>query len=66
MIVFGYKNKEKYSIYVSKKPLKGHVDLLLIAKEGKKHYVLIKDFNKFMYYHTRHQENNFGTVFTSF
>ena len=27
----------------------------LIGKEGKKHYVLIKDFNTFMYDHTLHR-----------
>ena len=31
-----------------------HVDLLLIRKKDKKHYVLIKDFNTFMYDHTLH------------
>ena len=41
--VFGYENKVKYSIYVSKKCFKeNHVDLYLIAEEGKKYYVLIK------------------------
>ena len=29
-----------------------HVDLLLIGEENKKHHVLIKDFNTFMYDHT--------------
>ena len=32
-----------------------HVDLLLIGEEEKKHYVLIKDFNTFMYDHTLHR-----------
>ena len=31
-----------------------HVDLLLSREEGKRHYVLIKDFNTFMYNHTLH------------
>ena len=31
-----------------------HVDLLLIREEGKRHYVLIKDFDTFMY-HTLHR-----------
>ena len=54
--VFGYENKEKHPIYVSKKCCKEkHVDLLLIAEEGKRHYVLIKDFNTFMYNHTLHR-----------
>ena len=29
-----------------------HVDLLLIGEEGKKNYVLFKNFNTFMYDHT--------------
>ena len=31
-----------------------YVDLLLIGEEAKRHYVLIKDFNTFMYGHTLH------------
>ena len=27
----------------------------MIEKEGSRHYVLIKDFNSFMYYHTLHR-----------
>ena len=39
-------------MYVSKKCCEDeHVDLLLIGEGGKKHYVLIKDFNIFMYDH---------------
>ena len=33
-----------------------HVDLFLIGKEGKIHYVLIKDFDSFVYDHTLHRE----------
>ena len=41
--VFGYENKEKHLIYVSKKCYEdNHVDLLLIGEEGKRHYVLSK------------------------
>ena len=32
------------------------VDLLLIGEGQKKHYVLIKDFNAFMYNHTLHRD----------
>ena len=31
-----------------------HVDLLLMEEKGKKHYVLIKDFKRFIYNHTLH------------
>ena len=53
---FRYENKEKHQIYVSKKYcVEKHVDLLLIGKEGKRHYALIKDFNTFMYDHILHR-----------
>ena len=32
-----------------------HADFLLIEEEGKRHYVLIKYFNTFMYDHTLHR-----------
>ena len=48
--VFGYENKEKYTIYVSKQCYdEKHVDLLLTWEGEKKHYTLIKDFHGFMY-----------------
>ena len=31
------------------------MNLLLIAEDEKRHYVLIKDFNRFMYNKTKHQ-----------
>ena len=37
---------------MSRNTFKRHVDLLLVGEEGKRHYVLIKDFNSFMYDHT--------------
>ena len=54
--VFGYENKEPYPIYVSKEKYENHMELLLITKNENKHYVLIKDFNKFMYNQTKHKE----------
>ena len=54
--IFGYENKEKHPIYVSKKYCEfKHVDVLLIGEEEKRHYVLIKEFNTFMYDHTLHR-----------
>ena len=42
-------------IYISKKCFAdSHVNLLLIVKENAKHYVFIKDLNRFMYDHTPH------------
>ena len=53
--VFGYENKVKYPIYVSKKCCEDkHVNLLLIG-EGEKIQILNKDFNPFMYGHTLHR-----------
>ena len=34
---------------------KDYVDLLLIKKEGKRHYNFIKDFNPFMFDHILHR-----------
>ena len=52
--VFGYENKDIYPIYVSKQCCEEKLVLLLIGEERKRHYVLIKDFNTFMYNHTLH------------
>ena len=54
--VFGYENKQPYPIYISKEKFEDHIELLLITKDENKHYVLIKDFNKFMYQQTKHKE----------
>ena len=54
--VFGYENKEPYPIYVSKEKYEDHMELLLVTENENKHYVLIKDFNKFMYNQTKHKE----------
>ena len=54
--VFGYEDKQPYRIYVSKEKYKDYIDLLLITENKNKHYVLIKDFNKFMYNQTKHKE----------
>ena len=44
--VFGYENKEKHPVYVSKKCCEEkYVHLSLIGEERKSHYVLITDFN---------------------
>ena len=53
--VFGYELKQPYPIYVSKEKYQDHMELLLITKGENKHYVLIKDFNKFMYNQTKHE-----------
>ena len=54
--VFGYENKQPYPIYMSKEKYDDHMNLLYITENENKHYVLIKDFNKFMYNQTKHHE----------
>ena len=54
--VFGYEDKQPYPIYISKEKHEDHMELLLITKDENKHYVLIKDFNKFMFNQTKHKE----------
>ena len=54
--VFSYENKEKYPIYVSKQHCKEkHPDLLLIGEGEKRHHIIIKDFNRFLYDHLLHR-----------
>ena len=61
--VFGYKNKEKHPIYVSKKCYEDkYIDLVLIGKKDNKHYVLIKHFNTFMHDHTLYLGKNIFTI----
>ena len=47
--VFGYEDGQPFPIHISKETFKDQMNLLLITKDEKKHYVLIKDFNAFMY-----------------
>ena len=54
--VFGYEDKQPYPIYASKEKYEDHMEILLVTKDENKHYVLIKDFNKFMYNQTKHKE----------
>ena len=51
--VFGYESKQPYPIYISKEHNEDHMELLLITKNENNHYVLIKDFNKFMFNQTK-------------
>ena len=54
--VFGYENEQPYPIHISKETFEDQMNLLLITKDEKKHYILIKDFDKFMYNQSRHRE----------
>ena len=54
--VFGYEEKQPFPIHISKEKNENHLNLLLITEDEKNHYVLIKDFNKFMYNQTKHKD----------
>ena len=54
--VFGYEDGQPLPIHISKETFKNQMNLLLITKDEKKHYVLIKDFNAFMYNQSKHKD----------
>ena len=53
--VFGYENKQPYPIFVSKEKYDRQMNLLLITENDNKHYVLIKDLNRFMFNQTKYE-----------
>ena len=54
--VFCYENKEPYPIFLSEEKYDREMNLLLITENENNHYVLIKNFNKFMYNQTKHKD----------
>ena len=54
--VFGYEKGQPIPIHISKEESEDQINLLLITKDEKKHYILIKDFNSFMYNQSKHKE----------
>ena len=54
--VFGYEDKQFYAVFVSKGSNEKVLNVLLITEGEKKHYLLIKDFNRMMYNKTKHRE----------
>ena len=52
--VFGYEDGQPFPINISKETFEDQMNLLLITKDEKKHYVLIKDFNAFTYNQSKH------------
>ena len=54
--VFGYEDGQPFPINISKETFEDQMNLLLITEDEKKHYVLIKDFNAFMYNQSIHKE----------
>ena len=53
--IFGYENKLVFPIYVSNKKYKDSIDLLLLIRDNKSHYVHIKDFSRFMFHKTKNK-----------
>lgn len=53
--VFGYEEKQFFPICASKEKYANILNLSLVTEGEKKHYVLIKDFNSFMYDKTKHE-----------
>ena len=47
--VFGYEKRQPFPIYISKEKFENQMNLLLMTEGKNRHYILIKDFNKFMY-----------------
>ena len=61
--VFGYENGQPFLIHISKETFEDQMNLLLITEDEKKHYVLIKDFNAFMYNQSKHKERKHFCMF---
>ena len=51
--VFRYEKQEPYPVYISKEKFNDMLNLLLVTKGKVQHYVLVKDFDKFMYNQTK-------------
>ena len=61
--LFGYEEKQKFPIYISKEKYQDHMELLMITEGENKHYVLIKDFNKFMFRQTKHEHRKYFCMY---
>ena len=61
--VFGYEERQPFPIHISKETFEDQMNLLLITEDEKKHYVLIKDFNAFMYNQSKHKERKHFCMF---
>ena len=53
--VFGYEKGQPFPIHISKEKFEDQMNLLLITKDKKRHYVLIRDFNTFIYNQSKHK-----------
>ena len=61
--VFGYEHEQPFPIHISKETFKDQMNLLLITEDEKKHYVLIKGFNAFMYNQTKHKNKKHFCIY---
>ena len=57
--VFSYEGGVIYPIWVSDKNFNDYMDLLMIHKEDKSHYVYIKDFNRLMLNKTKNKNKKY-------
>ena len=53
--VFGYQNELVYPIFISKQTSEDSIDLLLLIKNNKSHYIYSKDFNTFIFHKTKNE-----------
>ena len=61
--VFGFGNGQPFPIHISKETFEDQMNLLLITKDEKKHYVLIKVFNAFTYNQSKHKERKHFCIY---
>ena len=54
--VFDYEEKQPFPIHIPKEMFEDQTNLLVITEDEKRHYVLIKDFNTFMYNQSKYKE----------
>ena len=57
--MFSYGNELVYPIFISKHAFEDSIDLLLLIKNNKSHYVHIKDFDTFMFHKTKNNKKWF-------
>ena len=61
--MFGYEKGQPFPIHISKEEFEDQMNLLIITKDEKRHYVLIKDFNALMYNQSKHKEKKHFCMF---
>ena len=61
--VFGYEKEQPFFIHIFKEKFEDQVNLLLITEDEKKHYVLINDFNAFMYNQTKYKNKKYFCMY---